>query len=293
MKSPLRIEEIQRTYGMDQQTIPETEIMDRATQSPEVQGWVRDMGYHPGEDVTRLAGYLTLEQMEQTFSPQEMLRLRVDQNVSTDWDRKWEEKYPLEAKIMSSLWVYGYKRDYRTTIRYHELLKNLKLDQPGFEVRLTWSSYFNEFGPSVHLRGPGPRETVYLDGPVGILVYYQGKHVLTIGIALSRHGVLISQVQLREKKGNRWLYQLDMPYMDWALALVANTFKGIKLWLVEGSTAVVAVRKSYEKEPCSMTPEDETRIQEFYNRPLRAFTRRSDSVSYYHRKFIRLRRNGA
>ena len=192
MKSPLRIEEIQQTYEMDQRSIPETEVMERVTKSPEVQEWIRDMGYRPGDDTSRLASYLTLEQMELAFSSQEMLRLRVDQNVSADWDKKWEEKYPLEAKIMSSLWRYGYRRDYRTTVRYHELLKNLKVDQPGFEVRLTWSSYFNEFGPSVHLRGPGPRDTVYLDGPVGILVYYQGKHVLTIGVALSRRGVLIS-----------------------------------------------------------------------------------------------------
>lgn len=293
MKTPLRIEEIQRTYEMDQRTIPDPEIMERATRSPEIQEWVRDMGYRPGDDTSRLAGYLTLEQMEQAFNPQEMLRLRVDQTVSADWEDAWEKKYPLEAKIMSSLWVYGFRRDFRATVRYHELLKNLKLDMPGFEVRLTWSSYFNPFGPSVHLRGPGPRETVYLDGPVGILVYYQGKHVLTIGVALSRYGVLISQIQLREKKGNRWLYQLDMPYMDWALALVAKTFKGIKLWLVEGSTAVVAVRRSYGKEPCSMTPEDEVRIREFYNRPLRGFTRREESTTEYHRKFIRLRRNRA
>ena len=84
-----------------------------------------------------------------------------------------------------------------------------------------------------------------------------------------------------------------MPYMDWALALVANTFKGVKLWLVEGSTAVVAVRKSYGNEPCSMTPEDEVRILEFYNRPLREFKRCEESTSQYHRKFVRLRRNRA
>lgn len=293
MKSPLRIEEIQRTYEMDQRPISEAEVMDRATKIPEIQEWVRDMGYQPGDDTSRLASYLTLEQMELAFAPQEMLRLNVDQQVSADWGDSWEKKYPLEAKIMSSLWRYGCRRDYRTTVRYHECLKNLKLDMPGFEIRLTWSSYFNEFGPSVHLRGPGPRDTVYLDGPVGILVYYQGQHVLTIGVALSRCGVLISQVQLREKKGNRWLYQLGMPYMDWSLALVARTFKGIKLWLVEGSTAVVAVRKSYGSEPCSMTPEVEDRIREFYNRPLREFKRCEESTSQYHRKFVRLRRNRA
>jgi len=269
---------------------PIPNLLDRVRNHPfpgEDYAWVREIEDYPRDPTYEITN-IPLEVLEATFTPNEMVRIFQDQKWTASWADEWEKKNPILAKVKSSIWRYGCLSSYRVLVRYFNHLKTLTVRDPGFEVRLTWSSYFNEFGPSVHIRGEKP---LFLDGPFGVLIYYRGKHVLTIGIALTRWGVFISQVQLREKKGNRWLYHLDRPYLEWAIQVIADAFQGVKIWLVEGTSNVKAIRASYGKQPCGMTPEAETRISNFYDQSLRDFTRRKEKISCFGRTFIRLRKN--
>lgn len=95
--------------------------------------------------------------------------------------------------------------------------------------------------------------------------------MLTVGFAPARRGILVAQVQLRNKKGNRFLYKLDQHYLNLALDILARAFVGQDLWLIDGVSAVKAVKRSYGTSPCSMTADDEARIQALYDRPLAAY----------------------
>jgi len=248
--------------------------------------WVRELEDYPS-DPTYVITNVPLEVLKATFTSNELSRIHNDMRWMASWCDEWEKENPVQAKIKSSIWRYGCLNSYRLVTRYLNHLGSLKVEDPGFEVRLTWSSYFNEFGPAVHLRGEKP---LYLDGTFGVLVYYKGQHVLTIGIALARCGVLISQVQLREKKGNRWLYHIKRPYLEWAVGIIAEAFKGVKLWLVEGKSTVKAIRQSYGNTPCGMTAETEERISAFYNQPLATMRRTKTKTQYFGREFIKLKR---
>lgn len=115
---------------------------------------------------------------------------------------------------------------------------------------------------------------------------------MTVGFAMCDQGLMVSQVQLRHKKGNRFLYHLPGHYLDVALEILADAFPDDPMYLVSGESAPVAVRRSYSKDnPCRMTPEDEARITALYNRELRDYTRDpSRNWHTYNRNFIRLER---
>ena len=282
---PPKISDIQADFDPNQN--PLQDIVERLRKHPlHDYEWVRELEDYPS-DPTYVVANVPLEVLRATFTQSEMYRLHNDMRWMCSWCDEWDKENPIWAKIKSSIWRYGCVKSYRLVARYFNHLRSLQVANPGFELRLTWSSHYNEFGPSVHFRR---EKSLFLDGTFGVLVYYKGKHVLTIGISLARCGVLISQVQLREKKGNRWLYHIGQPYLEWAVGIIADAFKGVKLWLVEGNSTVKAIRLSYGNIPCTMTQETENRISDFYNQPLRNVRRTSKKTQYYRREFIKLKR---
>lgn len=211
--------------------------------------------------------HLPYEQLSRAYTFPELIKLWVGSVIASDLGDYIEKQEPLLWKVQNALWQYGCARDYNRIVRALDGLRNLRFDRPGFELRLTHTYAINTAGTAHHVKG------LYLDAAFGAVLYYKGKHVLTIGFTPSDVGVLITQVQLREKKGNRFLFSLGSHYLDIAIDVIANAFVGQDLWLVDGTSAVTAVRKSYGKQPCSMTPEDEARIAAVYDRPLAAYDR--------------------
>jgi hypothetical protein len=114
---------------------------------------------------------------------------------------------------------------------------------------------------------------LWIDNDLAALVHVGGRHVLTVGFGLGASACYVSQVQLREPRGNRWLYRVPGHYLDVALDMLAAAFHGYDLWLVDGGSAAAAVRRSYGKGPCTMTAETEARIVALYDRQLAAFDR--------------------
>src|SRR4029077_16762645 len=144
---------------------------------------------------------------------------------------------------------------------------------PDFAVRITHTRSINTAGWATD----GRDNPIYLDASFGALVYYRGKHVMTIGFALSEYGILVAQVQLRQKRGNRFLYKLPTPYLDFALAMLQRAFPDDALYLVTGSSTTAAVRAAYGKHP-SPSPEVLDRVSRFYDQPLRDFARLGETV---------------
>lgn len=101
---------------------------------------------------------------------------------------------------------------------------------------------------------------------------------MTIGFAPSAHGILVAQVQLRQKRGNRFLYKLPMPYFDFALDLLRRAFPDEPLYLVTGTSTVAAVRASYGKNRDRLSAETATRIERFYDQSLRDYMRTGETV---------------
>lgn len=208
------------------------------------------------------------------FSRGELVRLWHDSVLSSKLDDHFQEHEALVWKVQHSLWRYGGARDYRRFVACHNGLGCLAIDLPGFAVRISHTRYCNTAAWSAH----GRDNPIYLDASFGALVYYQGKHVMTIGFALSAYGILVAQVQLREKHGNRFLYKLPMPYLDFALALLQRAFPDDALYLVTGSSTTAGIRAAYGKNG-ELSAEVADRVTCFYDQPLREYARTGETVS--------------
>jgi len=228
------------------------------------------------------------ELLAQVFSFEELLRLWHDSVIMSKLSDWVDEQHPFLRKIAYAHWHYGFTSNWNLLVDHLNALKSLRCDLPDFEVRITHTRTINTAAWSEHIRD------LYLDASFGLLLYYKGEHVLTVGFAPSRHGVLVAQVQLRQKKGNRFLYKLPRHYLDIALGILRDAF-GDCLWLVTGESTVAAIRRVYGKEPCKLTADDETRISALYSRPLAEFERDSAVAPHKHegRVYVRLRAKAA
>lgn len=223
----------------------------------------------------RLAGIFTFE---------ELTRMWVGSFIQSHVSEHMKEHEPFLWKISNVLWQQSYVHNYNRILDVLQGLRRLAFDQPGFEIRLTHTRHFNLVGHAEHVAD------LWLDAPWGILLYYRGEHVLTVAFSTAREGVLITQVQLRKKKGNRFLYHLGAHYLDVAVDILTRAFPDQPMWLVDGASAVAAVRRAYGKTPCGMTPDDEKRIQGLYDRPLAAYVRTPTAEEYVRqgRKYMRI-----
>ena len=146
-------------------------------------------------------------------------------------------------------------------------LKQFKFPFPDTEVRLDYSTYYNPNGYSQYTR-------TYIDGPLAYMIYHKGKHVLTIGFVPTTFGLLITQVQLAQAKGNRWLFKLPCHYLDFAIQQMAEVFHDTRVYLAEGNSMVEWVKSQYGKDlPKYEENIDSKRIISFYNMELERFKR--------------------
>ena len=135
----------------------------------------------------------------------------------------------------------------------------------GFDAYLNHVRGCGEFGWALWGRRKGQR-LIYLDGKLGLAVVRNGEHLLTIGVSPSARGLLVAQVQLRRPRGNRWLYELGTPLVDYVLERLRAAFGQTPLWLVTGRSAAEAVRRSYG-EKAGPDAGMLARIERFYGPP--------------------------
>lgn len=218
--------------------------------------------------------YAPYELLVRAFTREELLKLWSDSVLSSKLDDHLQENEALTWKVQHSLWRYGCERDFHRFVKCYNGLHNLAVDLPGFEIRITHTRSINTAAWAEH----GRDNPIYLDGPFGVLLYYRGEHVMTIGFALSRYGILVAQVQLRKKRGNRFLYKFPMPYLDFAMDIIRRAFPQDDLYLVTGTSAVAAIRAAYGKNADKLEVESAARIERFYDQPLRDYVRTRETV---------------
>lgn len=159
---------------------------------------------------------------------------------------------------------------------------------PEFDVRFDHSRYFNWWGRAYHIgeqirkmEMPWDEKSIYwdnnelyIDGVFAYLIYYKGKHVLTLGFSLGGKKVLLSQVQLRNQRGNRWLYKLPLDYFDYAVTRFSDHFRhhGFDVCLVQGQSLADQIASWYGEEAV-IDPAAYKRIIKNYSKPLTHYYR--------------------
>lgn len=219
-------------------------------------------------------GHVPPSLLAQVFTREELIHLWHGSVVDSKLNAHIEEHDPLVWKVQHSLWRYGCSRDYQRFVDLYNGLGRLAVNLPEFAVRITYTRSINTAAWAAH----GRDNPIYLDAPFGVLLHYKGMHVMTIGFALSAYGVLVAQVQLRKKHGNRFLYKLPLPYLDFALGLLQRAFPSETLYLVTGTGTTAAIRSAYGKAADNLPPATAQRIEHFYDQPLRGYARMEEKV---------------
>lgn len=152
--------------------------------------------------------------------------------------------YTILKKIMSSMWKYGYNSaTWNDVVEHYNNIRSFRFtENPHFTVTLDHVPSFGAFSYAKYSKG------LYLDGAFGYLVHYKGKHVMTIGFSLlDGKSVLVSQVQLCKKTGNRFLYKLPANRVELVLDLFHRHFPGNRIYIVDGKSLVDKNLRGYRE----------------------------------------------
>lgn len=155
-----------------------------------------------------------------------------------------DPKYRVIQKIRNSMWRYSvHSAEQNETVQTYEALRNFKFSELGsdFDVRLDYSTGCNKKGYSEFSR-------TFLDGVFAFLLYYKGKHVMTISFSFYDPAhILLQQVQLTQSKGNRWLYKFPENRLEYVLSEFRHNFRDHHIMLVKGNVLVNNIVSDYRR----------------------------------------------
>lgn len=160
-------------------------------------------------------------------------------------DKLFDEdpSYRIMRKLRSSLWRWGYcssETEWNNIVDAYDGIRSFSFGLPDFSVTLDHTTGYNEFGCGEHDR------STYLDGVFGLRVHYHGEHVMTIGFSIaSGRKLLLSQIQLKKEKGNRFLFKLPMGRVPYVVSLMKQYFPGFRQYLVDGDSSVAKYLKDF------------------------------------------------
>jgi hypothetical protein len=223
-----------------------------------------------------------------SFSKEDKLRIKFGSIITmhpTFVDAlQMTNEFEVVNKIANSMWRYGYGQDWNTLVRAYNGLKRFDFGE-GFEARIDMSTGCNTHGFTRY-------EGAYIDGTFGFLIYYKGKHVLTIGFSFAdRKRLLIQQVQLKSKKGNRFLYKLPEHHLDYAIGKMREAFPDMGLYLCVADDQVKRIVQSYVhniEDGDKFLKHDAVRLKRFYGKRLKKFNRRPSKTEFHGVRFRKL-----
>lgn len=252
----------------------------RLRRSPAGAAWLEEWGWAPGDDVD-IIGRVPVEILDDVFSISEIVHMWSAQVVRSRISDHIDGHHPLLEKLRHTAWHFTNDGPmYNVIVSAWRGLQ--RTAWPGGDIRIAYVSKYREDGWAEDIE-----HDVWIDNDLAALVHINGEHVLTVGFGVGNEGVFLSQVQLRKKRGNRWLYRLGQHYLDATIDMLAKAF-GMPVWLVDGDSAVAAVRRSYGSQPCSLTTETSERIASLYNRPLVGYDRTDNRRAYHGREYAML-----
>jgi len=246
-------------------------------------------------DIAVLAGLLQerfhdfrLAWLERHLTSAEILRGLHERTFSgkIDDDIYKHPHYIYGHKLALSAWHWYTKCEsskvpWSRVVQFHKFFKAFDFALPGFEVTIDHSHHWcNTRGAGEYtgkLVDPVSGDTVagtWLDGEFGLIISRGGKHLLTLGVCTTSAGILVNQIQLKQKKGNRWLYQMPKPYFEYALErlLAACAVADLPLFLVTGASHAAELGRVHAdalKADRTIAP----RIKAIYDQPLKGCER--------------------
>lgn len=179
------------------------------------------------------------------FTFDQMAKLRYNQlfTMEKSVETLYEEnpEYSIVRKIGNSMWRWGSGSGvWNEVVDAYNGIRNFKIPVDGFEVRLDFTTYCNP-------RGMSRESRTYLDGVFGFLVYYKGEHVMTLGFSvMAERRILVQQVQLTKRKGNRFLFRLPANRVEFFLQCFEAAFPHHTLCIVDGADVAQENIDSYK-----------------------------------------------
>ncbi len=181
---------------------------------------------------------LTKLSFDQLCKVKQSTFLMMDQSVD-DLYRK-DPEYMIFNKITNSMWRWGASRGkWNEVVDCYDGLRSFDFGLKDFDVRLDFTTGHNECGYSEYSR-------TFLDGVFALIVYYRGEPVMTIGFSFAGDDrILLQQVQLTSRKGNRWLFKLPKPRLEYVLDLFNQQFPQHEIYLADGAELAKKSLRSY------------------------------------------------
>lgn len=173
--------------------------------------------------------------------------IQMERSVFEMFEKRAE--YDLVRKLRNSMWRWGAGgkngRDWNTMVRAYHSIRQFDFGVHGFTTRLDYTAWF-------HPRGYTKCSRTYIDGVFGFLIYHNDVYVMTIGFSVaSGDRLLVTQVQLVNEKGNRFLYKLQCGnYVDHVLIQLALAFRNFKIFLIDGTSLGSDLLQHYRKGLC-------------------------------------------
>jgi hypothetical protein len=179
------------------------------------------------------------------LSADELCKIRQSSVVMmhTSVERAFEEHPVLNLvrKIGSSMWRWGVRRAlWNETVDAYDGIRAFDVGLPGFSATLDFTTGYNPRGYSQFSR-------TFLDGVFGFLVHHGGRHVMTVGFSLSTgRNLLLQQVQLTQRRGNRWLYSLPSGRMEFVVDRLRAAFPRHRIMVADGGSVASVNLRSYQ-----------------------------------------------
>ncbi len=208
---------------------------------------------------------------------------------------RYYRHYRVYGKIGNSAWVWGHNSlSWNTQARYFNSVPNFNFGIEGFETTWIHTTGCNEWGYTEE-KITDWDDRPWLDAPCGYYVHFKGKPVLMISFAFAPEGILLSQIQLKNKKGNRWLYKLPIHQTEHVVNQMKIAFPDSNIYFVEGTDLCAKILYSYKlakkENPRVRLPSAETimRTERVYNRDFELWER-GDEVRQQGMVFYKLER---
>jgi len=146
-------------------------------------------------------------------------------------------------KIRLSAWGWSYDRiGWNETVDAYQGIRSFDLGVDCLETTLDHTTWRHKQGRSQHAR-------MILDGVFGFLVHHRGEHVMTIGFSFaSERRLLVHQVQLRNRTGNRWLFKLPGNRMELVIDRMRAAFPRHTIMVADGNSVADTILDFYRKD---------------------------------------------
>ncbi len=152
-------------------------------------------------------------------------------------------QYEIIHKLKSSIWFYGHSADWNTLVEAYYSIRRFNLGLKDFIVRLDYVKGNNR-------RDNSKFSKTYLDGVFAFLVHHKKKHVMTISFSVGANKkVFINQIQMVNKKGNRFLFKMPENIVEFVIRCFFKHFKGFDVYFVDGRSLADVILELKKKSP--------------------------------------------